>query len=459
MRYYLLNVFFGRVVAAVLTDFACAAGATALSVVWKHPELPPSDLLGIACVAALAVVACFQYAGAYGLRVLGDARRSTRSVLIGTALAAGVALLWLALGTPQPPALLALGLSGIGSLPLVLLARLAFRRLSAMPRFNQRVLLIGTSDLAVAIAESVRIRKRLGVELVGFLSDEFQDEGRSISGFPVLGKIHEVEKILDSLRVGTVVVASKGRRDYFPAEELLHAKLQGCRVESGISFYERISGRIYLRDLRSSYLIFSSGFDYRRPVSALAKRGFDALLSGAALLVAGPVIALCALAVKLDSAGPAFFRQQRVGQDGKPFRVWKLRSMIDRAEAVTGPKLATEDDPRITRVGRVMRKTRLDELPQLLNVWVGDMSLVGPRPERPEFIDELSAKLPYFRLRSMLKPGVTGWAQVRHGYVNDVRGFEEKLALDLYYMKYRSLVMDLLILLKTAKTVLLAHGT
>ncbi len=459
MRYYLLNVFFGRVVAAVLTDFACVSLAAAASVCWNLPGLAPGEVLGIAALAGGVAVGCFLYAGAYGLRVLGDARRSTRSVLVGGLLALGVGLTERALGSPEPHTLAVLAGSGAGSLPFVLLARLAFRRLARLPRFNQRVLLIGTSDLAVAIAESVRSSPNLGVELVGFLSDDFLDEGRSIAGFPVLGKIHEVEKVIDSLRVGVVVVASKDRRDYFPAEELLHAKLQGCRVESGISFYERISGRIYLRDLRSSYLIFSTGFDYRRPLSALAKRAFDAALSGAALLVAGPLIALCALAVVLDSRGPAFFRQLRVGQDGKPFRVWKLRSMVDRAEAITGPTLASEDDPRITRVGRVLRKTRLDELPQLWNVLRGEMSLVGPRPERPEFIDELSAELPYFRLRSTLKPGVTGWAQVRYGYVNDVRGFEEKLALDLYYMKYRSLVMDLLILLKTAKTVLLAHGT
>jgi exopolysaccharide biosynthesis polyprenyl glycosylphosphotransferase len=459
MRYYLLNVFFGRVVAAWLTDFACVVGAVTLGAAWLRPEGSLAARLELAAAAGLCVVLCFHYAGAYGLRSLGHALRSARSIAVGAALAAAVALLGFAILSPAAADLHALAFGGAAALPLIFLARVAFRRISAIPRFNQRVLLIGTSPLAVAIAEAIRNRPNLGVELVGFLSDEFRDEGRAIAGVPVVGKIHEIEKVRDSLRVGTIVVASKGRKDYFPAEELLHAKLAGSRVESGISFFERISGRIYLRDLRTSYLIFSNGFDSRRPLATLAKRGFDLAVSGVAMLFAGPLIALCALAVKLDTPGPAFFRQLRVGQDGKPFRVFKLRSMVHNAEALTGPKLATEDDPRITRVGRLLRKTRLDELPQLLNVLLGDMSLVGPRPERPEFIEELSSQLPYFRLRGALKPGVTGWAQVRHGYVNDVRGFEEKLALDLYYMKYRSLVMDVLILLKTAKTVLLAHGT
>jgi exopolysaccharide biosynthesis polyprenyl glycosylphosphotransferase len=459
MRYYLHNVFFGRVVAAWLTDFSCVAAAVALGHAWLTPERGLAESLQIAALAGLCVVLCLHYAGAYGLRTLGHALRSARSIALGSALAAALGLLAFAVVPPGAVDLIALAAGGGTAIPLVLLARVAFRRISSIPRFNQRVLLIGTSELSVAIAEAVRNRPNLGVELVGFLSDEFRDEGRSFAGTKVVGKIHEIEKFRDSLRVGTIVVASKGRQDYFPAEELLHAKLAGCRVESGISFFERISGRIYLRDLRSSYLIFSNGFNSRRPLATLAKRALDLSVSSVAMLVAGPLIALCALAVKLDTKGPAFFRQNRIGQNGKPFRVFKLRSMVHNAEALTGPKLATDDDPRITRVGRILRKTRLDELPQLLNVVIGDMSLVGPRPERPEFIEELSSHLPYFRLRGALKPGVTGWAQVRHGYVNDVRGFEEKLALDLYYMKYRSLVMDLLILLKTAKTVLLAHGT
>jgi lipopolysaccharide/colanic/teichoic acid biosynthesis glycosyltransferase len=153
-----------------------------------------------------------------------------------------------------------------------------------------------------------------------------------------------------------------------------------------------------------------------------------------------------------------FYRQVRAGQDGRPFRIWKLRSMRANAEAQSGPTFSSENDARVTRVGRVLRGTRLDELPQLLNVLQGDMSLVGPRPERPEFVEELSAIYPYFKLRTALKPGITGWAQIRHGYVGDIEGFESKLALDLYYMKQRSFSMDLVILWQTVKTVALFRG-
>jgi exopolysaccharide biosynthesis polyprenyl glycosylphosphotransferase len=278
-----------------------------------------------------------------------------------------------------------------------------------------------------------------------------------VDGVPVLGKVHEIEKIVAKERIGRIVVASKSRSEYFPAEELLAAKLGGRHVESGVAFYERITGRVYLRDLRPSYLIFTHGFRVGS-VSTRLKRVLDVAVSALGLLLAAPVLGLCALAIRLDSPGPILYRQERVGQHGRRFRVCKLRSMRHRAEQTTGAVFTRENDDRVTRVGGFLRKTRLDELPQLWNVLVGEMSLVGPRPERPEFVDSLCERYPYFRLRSVLKPGLTGWAQIRHGYVNDVEGFEEKLALDLYYMKYRSLVMDLLILWKTAKTMVLLHG-
>ena len=304
----------------------------------------------------------------------------------------------------------------------------------------------------------MRERSNLGARLVGFLSDEATHQRATIEGVPVLGKVHEIEKIVDNERIDRIVVASKSRSEYFPSEELLAAKLGGRHVESGVAFYERITGRVYLRDLRPSYLIFTRRLPRGPRSRRWLKQALDVAVSAVGLLLVAPVLGLCALAIRLDSPGPILYRQERVGQRGRMFRVCKLRSMRHRAEDETGAVFSREDDDRITRVGRILRKTRLDELPQLWNVLVGDMSLVGPRPERPEFVDALSERYPYFRLRSALKPGLTGWAQIRHGYVNDVDGFEEKLALDLYYMKYRSFVMDLLILWKTAKTMVLLHG-
>jgi exopolysaccharide biosynthesis polyprenyl glycosylphosphotransferase len=459
MRYYLLNLYLGRVCLAIALDALCVAAAAALSWWILSPPFAPGAYASAAALGVALAFGVLYYAGAYGLTVLGSGRRTLESALASMGLLSALGLATtLALGLPAAVVAPLAHTAGLW-FPLLLAGRLAFRSLSSLRRFSQRLLVIGTSDLGVAIAEAVRERPNLGSELVGFLSDEFMDEGGSCAGYPVLGKVHEIEKIVERFAIGRVVVASKSRGEYFPAEELLALKLRGTRVESGVSFYERVTGRIYLRGLRSSYLIFSDGFHSRRPLSAAAKRALDVAVAALGMLLAAPVVALCALLVRLDSRGPAFYRQERVGQDGRPFAVWKLRSMVDRAEEESGPRFSASGDARITRVGRILRKARLDELPQLWNVFRGDMSLVGPRPERPEFIDELSARYPYFRLRSVLKPGVTGWAQVRYGYVNDPAGFEHKLALDLYYMKYRSLVMDLLILWKTAKTVVLLHGT
>jgi exopolysaccharide biosynthesis polyprenyl glycosylphosphotransferase len=341
--------------------------------------------------------------------------------------------------------------------PLLLVGRLGFRAVLSIPRLSQRVLIIGTSDLGVAIARAIRERRNLGTELVGYLSDELVHDHAVVEGVPVLGKVHEIEKVIDHKGVSVVVVASKSRSEYFPADQLLLAKLRGVRVESGVSFFESVTGRVYLRELRPSYLIFSDGFRSTR-THAFVKRAIDVTAAGIGLLVAGPVLALCAGAIRAETAGPILYRQTRLGEDGKPFNLIKLRSMTHKAEAQTGPVWSERRDDRITKVGLLLRRTRLDELPQLLNVLKGEMSLVGPRPERPEFVDALSERYPYFRLRCAVKPGLTGWAQIRHGYTNDVEGVEEKLAYDLYYLKHRSLIVDFLILWKTIKTVILFQG-
>jgi exopolysaccharide biosynthesis polyprenyl glycosylphosphotransferase len=341
--------------------------------------------------------------------------------------------------------------------PLLLVERGLFRFFSARSCFSRRLLLVGTSDLSIAIAHIALDCRKLGTDLIGFLSDEIIHERATIGGVPVLGKIHEIEKVVERFNINHIVVASKDRDDAFPAEELLIGKLRGVKVESGITFYERLSGRVYVRDLRPSYLIFSEGFR-SGPIARVTKRAIDICVSAIGLALISPLLLLVAAAIRLDSKGPVFYRQERVGEGGRPFHVAKLRSMRHGAESESGPVWARERDDRVTRVGKVLRQARLDELPQLWNVLKGDMTLVGPRPERPGFVESLSQRYPYFSLRSSLRPGVTGWAQIHKGYVNDVEGFEEKLSLDIYYMKYRSTTMDLLILWKTAKTVLLMNG-
>ena len=459
MNYYLRNPYLHRVLIVVLVDALCFA--TAAGAAWSIVR-PPLGPWFWATLTVLGTGACFVtlfYCDAYRPTILGSARQTISCVASTMGLALCVALVvYFAVPTP-PGAVESLVHTAALYFPLLVFSRLGFRAASALPRLQTRVVVIGSSGLGLAIARAVRDHPNMGTELVGFLSDdpELAHAGASVSGFPVIGRIHEIEKIVERLRVGWIVVASKSRTEHFPADVLLSCKLRSCRVESGMAFYERITGRIYLRDLRPSYLIFSEGFRQGRIAAAL-KQVFDLVGASLALLVVVPVLIVCAVAIRLDSRGPVFYRQERLGRDGRTFRVWKLRSMRDHAEDETGPVFANEGDDRMTRVGRILRKTRLDEVPQLFNVLAGDMSLVGPRPERPEFVESLRARYPYFSLRSALKPGITGWAQIRYGYVGNIDAFEEKLALDLYYLKRRSLFMDLLILWHTVKTVILLRG-
>ncbi len=457
MRYYLLNLYLSRVAIVVLLDLFCFALAATLTWFALEPPVAPTSFALGAAVAGVGLFVLLHYTDAYGLMVIGSGRRTFMciSATAGILLIGSLAAWWV--GSPELWQIETVAHTAGLTFAFLLVGRLGFRVISARPRFSQRVLIVGASDLGLAIARAVRDRRNLGADIAGFLSDDFEDQGAWLEGYPVLGRGHEIEKVLDREEIGRVVVASKRREEYFPAQELLQAKLEGRSVESGVAFYERVTGRIYLRDLRASYLIFSPGFRNGR-LSLLAKRALDVVVAGAALALLWPLLGLAALAVKLDSPGAAFFSQERVGRFGRTYRLYKLRSMREGAEAQCGPAWADKDDARTTRVGRILRKARLDEIPQLWNVLRGEMSLVGPRPERPEFVQGLSERYPYFRARFALPPGITGWAQIRQGYVNEVSGWEEKLALDLYYMKYRSLSMDLLILWKTVKTVFLMSG-
>jgi exopolysaccharide biosynthesis polyprenyl glycosylphosphotransferase len=346
--------------------------------------------------------------------------------------------------------------------PCWLLGRVALQYVTALPSLRERVAILGVSDLGLAIGEALIRRKELGTRFMGFLSDQFQGgvlpDDMAFPGeiLPVLGRPHEVSKLAADAGLTRVVVASRNRHEFFPAEELLELKLRGVRVISGAEYYEQLTGRVYLPGLRESYLIFGQGFR-TTPAAELARRALDIAGALLGLAITAPVLLLAAAAIKLDSSGRIFFRQDRVGLHGRTFRITKLRTMFENAER-SGPRFASRRDDRITRVGRFLRRTRLDEVPQLWNVLLGQMSLVGPRPERPEFVQQLREQIPLFTLRTGVKPGVTGWAQIRHGYVNSLDDFEDKLAHDLYYMKTRSLGMDLLILWLTVKTMFRMDG-
>lgn len=260
------------------------------------------------------------------------------------------------------------------------------------------------------------------------------------------------------LRVDDIVVAIQDRRGTLPTEDLLRCRLAGLTVEEGEALYERVTGKIAVGAMRPSYLIFNQGF-VKHPFSEAAKRAFDILCALVGLTLAWPFMLATALAIKLDSPGPVLYRQERSGRFGRPIVVNKFRSMRQDAEKATGPTWAQEGDPRITKVGRFIRKTRLDELPQLFNVLGGSMSMVGPRPERPVFIAELKEQIPYYDQRHIVKPGLTGWAQINYPYGNTVEDALQKLQYDLFYIKYGSVPFDLTICINTIKTVLLRKGT
>ena len=267
-----------------------------------------------------------------------------------------------------------------------------------------------------------------------------------------------LDQLVRELRVDRIVVAFEERRGRLPTDELLRCRLQGVPIEEAEDFYEKLTGKIPAEAMRPSYLIFNRGF-VQHPLAAAAKRSLDVVLSLVGIVLALPLMAATALAIRLDSPGPILFRQVRTGRHGEPFTLLKFRSMRQDAEKATGPVWAQQNDPRITKVGGFLRRSRLDELPQLFNVLGGSMSLVGPRPERPPFVAELAGRIPYYEQRHIVKPGVTGWAQINYPYGNTIEDALQKLQYDLFYIKNQSLLFDLSILLNTVKTVVLRKGT
>ncbi len=274
----------------------------------------------------------------------------------------------------------------------------------------------------------------------------------------VIGSYDQLSEIIEREGIDKIVIALSDRRGTLPMEILLNCKLRGINVEDVATFYEQVSGKIMLENLRPSWLVFSEDF-FISPLSRALKRLQDIVLAVVGGVMALPLAVVVAVLVRLDSHGPIFFTQERVGQDGHSLTLIKFRSMQDDAEAITGPIYADADDARITRIGRVLRRMRLDELPQLFNVFKGDMSFVGPRPERRYFVEQFEKDIPYYTRRLSVKPGITGWAQVKYPYGANSDDAVEKLRLDLYYVKNMSFLLDLFILLKTVKIVLLGHGT
>ena len=272
----------------------------------------------------------------------------------------------------------------------------------------------------------------------------------------VIGDYSQILPICQNGDVDRIIVALDERRGKFPLEQLLYCRLKGIRVDDGIAFTEQMAGKLSVENLHPSFLIFSDGFK-RSAILKKVKRGLDILGSVLGLALFIPVSLIVSIAIKLDSKGPILYRQERVGRDGKIFRLLKFRSMYMDAEE-NGPEWARVNDERITRMGRIIRNMRLDEIPQILNVLKGDMSFVGPRPERPFFVDKLINEIPFYSERHVIKPGITGWAQIRYRYGASKEDALQKLKYDLYYIKHMSTILDLVIIFETIKIVLLGRG-
>ena len=323
---------------------------------------------------------------------------------------------------------------------------------------GDRVLILGTGVFAQSVAREMLKRSPVGYRVLGFLTEHSVEVGRVLVNPSVVGTLADLPSLADSLDATLIVVAQEDRRKRLPVDALLRCRMAGVRVVEAATLLESLSGRIPLRDLRPSWLIFSTGFHKPRVMSAVKRLG-EALTATVLLVLTSPVMALVALAVRLSSRGPVLYRQTRVGKNGGCFDLLKFRSMAEDAEAGSGPIWAPGDgDPRITPVGHLLRRSRLDELPQLWNVLKGDMSFVGPRPERPHFVDKLRKVIPYYDERHGVRPGITGWAQVKFPYGSTLEDAEEKLEYDLYYVKHMSFLLDVAILLETVKVVLLGRG-
>ncbi|MGB8013304.1 MAG: TIGR03013 family XrtA/PEP-CTERM system glycosyltransferase [Terriglobales bacterium] len=328
--------------------------------------------------------------------------------------------------------------------------RIGFSWLAQLPILVERVYVLGTGDRAQRVVQGLRQNPEIGVEIASWTG---KMEG-TVTRDSVAAHLMAV---VNKQRVHRVIVAMPDRRGTIPMKELLDLRMQGVKIEEATTWLEKISGKIEVENLSPSWLVFGEGFR-RSTVFILVRRVFSIIISLVGLILALPLIPFIILAIRLDSEGPVFYTQTRVGKSGRLFKVVKFRTMRQDAEAVSGPKWAGDDDPRVTRVGKFLRSSRLDEIPQLWCVLKGDMAFVGPRPERPEFIELLSKEIPYYGVRHMVRPGLTGWAQVKYKYGSTVEDAREKLQYDLFYIKNVSIGLDLLIMFQTIKTVLLRRG-
>jgi sugar transferase (PEP-CTERM system associated) len=342
-------------------------------------------------------------------------------------------------------------LMGLAILTIALFGwRAVYKWLAQRPYLREKVYVLGTGDRAQRLVNGLRARSELGIEVVGWSGNVGNAVTRESAASHLMG-------LVKGKNVHRVIVAMSDRRGNLPVENLLQLRLNGIKVEEATTWLEKISGRIEVEQLYPSWIIFTEGFRFSAAFT-LMRRLFSILASAILLIAVLPLIPFVILAIKFDSRGPVLYRQKRVGRNGVSFYCYKFRTMRQDAEADTGPTWADNDDPRITRIGKILRISRLDEIPQLWCVLKGDMAFVGPRPERPEFVQWLTEQIPYYAVRHAVRPGITGWAQVRYKYGNTLEDAREKLQYDLFYIKNASIGLDLLIMFQTIKIVTVGRG-
>ncbi len=385
-----------------------------------------------------------------------------RELLLRLVQALGIAWILLSLVFYfYPPLLLGRGVSVI-SVPLVLGLLLAWRisihALTGHPDIGEKILVVGTGQTALDTAEAVWERRDAGYRIVGFVSENGAKPREKLGRSEILGKAVDLEEVIRNEKIDRVVIAVRERRGAFPAEALLKMSLAGdVSIEECTSFFERITGKVHVDMLRPSWLIFA-GRRRDSPVKMAFRESIHRLLALIGLVLSLPIAILTAILIKLDTRGPIFYKQERVGMNGHVFNVIKFRSMKTDAEEDGKPLWAATNDERTTRIGSIIRKLRIDEIPQFWNIIRGDMNFVGPRPERPHFVKQLATEIPYFEHRHLVAPGLTGWAQIKYPYGASVSDAIQKLQYDLYYIKNQSLTLDLVIVFETVKTVLFGKG-
>jgi sugar transferase (PEP-CTERM system associated) len=416
-----------------------------------------SSLLPEAATFAFVMILCMAAMGLYQL----DSRLDMKDTLfrLMPSLLAGFGIMTLIFYL-VPDLYLGRGILGLVMLLAfsgILLMRAAFLKWSSLRLLESQAIVLGIGGRAREFIDRAKDSSwHRGLKIVGFVP--LPDEELQVPAASVLPRVDSLISLVNRLKVREIIIAIQERRGgCFPIQDLLECKLNGVKVTDSAAFFEREQGKIRVNSLYPSWLIFGGGFD-QSPLRTAIKRLFDVVASSILLIITLPVMIVTALCILLEDGRPVLYRQERVGKGGKTFMVAKFRSMRNDAEKGGKPQWALTDDPRVTRVGRIIRKLRIDELPQIFNVLNGDMSFVGPRPERPYFVNQLIAEVPYYNVRHSVKPGITGWAQVRYQYGASVEDAIEKLQYDLYYVKNHSLFLDVIILIETIEVVLLGKG-